>query len=85
MMDIKDRLDLAIGIADRLKASSTLSATTIYDLCLHISKAHELVEKSNVIHDVSNMLQWCYNYVNKQKDSDEKKRLIEELKKMGCL
>ena len=34
---------------------------------------------------VSDMLQWCYNYVNKQKDSDEKQRLIEELKKMGCL
>lgn len=35
--------------------------------------------------DVSNMLQWCYNYVNKQDDSDEKQRLIEELKKLGCL
>ena len=41
--------------------------------------------KELAIHDVRNMLQWCYNYVNKQEYSDEKKGLIEELKKLGCL
>lgn len=49
-----------------------------------IDKAFER-GKELAIHDVSNMLQWCYNYVNKQDDSDEKQRLIEELKKLGCL
>ncbi len=31
--------------------------------------------------EVSGLLQWCRIYINKQPDSDEKQRLIEELKK----
>jgi len=45
-----------------------------------IEKAFSLKES-----DFNNILQWCFNYINKQKDSDEKKRLIEELTKLGCL
>ena len=48
MIDLKDRLDLAMGIADSLKASDSLSVNTIYDLCLHISKAQELVENLTI-------------------------------------
>lgn len=33
----------------------------------------------------NDMLQWCYNYIMKDKDSDEKKRIIVELKNRGCL
>ena len=54
MIDLKDRLDLAMDIADSLKASNTLSGNTIYDLCLHISKAQELV-KNLTIPDVVGM------------------------------
>ena len=43
------------------------------------------IDKSEKSDDVSGLLQWCYNYVNKQKDSDEKEKIIEELKKMGCV
>ena len=31
------------------------------------------------IEELKDMLTWCYNYVNKQEDSDEKKRIIEEI------
>lgn len=51
----------------------------------HLTAIEKLKHVELTIHDVSNMLQCCYNYVNKQKNSDEKKLLIEELKKMGCL
>lgn len=45
-----------------------------------------LESKSNigVLNDVSNMLQWCYNYIQKDEDSDEKKAIIKELKKLCC-
>jgi len=33
----------------------------------------------------SDMLQCCYNYVIKQKDSDQKLSIIRELKNRGCL
>ena len=52
-MNITDRLDMAMDIAEGLKASSTLSGNTIYDLCLHISKAQEQLKDHGVIGDVS--------------------------------
>lgn len=33
--------------------------------------------------DVSSTLQWCYNYVKKQKESDEKTALIKHLIECG--
>jgi len=33
----------------------------------------------------NDMFQWCYNYIQKQKDSDEKTAIISELKNRGCL
>ena len=35
--------------------------------------------------DVSNILQWCYNYIKKYKDSDERTAILQELKNKGCL
>lgn len=33
---------------------------------------------------VSGMLQWCYNYIRKQKESDEKKCIMAELERLCC-
>ena len=41
--------------------------------------------KELAIHDFSSTLQWCYNYVNKNEDSDEKTALIKHLKDLGAL
>ena len=41
--------------------------------------------KELAIHDDSSTLQWCYNYVNKNEDSDEKTALIKHLKELGAL
>ena len=35
--------------------------------------------------EVRSMFQWCYNYIDKQKNSDEKTALIIELKNKGVL
>ncbi len=40
---------------------------------------------AEVTNNISPILQLCYNYINKQKDSDEKQRLIEELGKTGLV
>jgi predicted ATP-grasp superfamily ATP-dependent carboligase len=41
-----------------------------------------------ILSGVSNqreLLQWCYNYINKQKNSDERTAIIKELKNNGAL
>ena len=70
MIDLKDRLDLAMGIADSLKASDSLSGNTIYDLCLHISKAQELVENLTipVVSIAQRKVCRCYEVPPKQYD-----------------
>ena len=48
MITIDERLEMAMNIADNLKANDTLSGNTIYDLCLHISKAQEQVKNLTI-------------------------------------
>ena len=46
-------------------------------------KSVKIVEQMDV--DVRVTFQWCYNYIDKQKNSDEKTELIIELKNNGVL
>lgn len=51
------------------------------DIKIYLSDCEVFYSKN----ESNDMLQWCYNYIQKQKDSDEKKAIISELKNRGCL
>jgi len=51
------------------------------DIKTHLSDCEIFYSKN----DDKELLQWLYNYTNKQKDSDEKQKIISELKNRGCL
>ena len=50
-----------------------------------VDEMAEEIVKLFSLHTVSSTLQWCYNYVNKNKDSDEKTSLLKHLKELGAL
>ena len=75
--------------ADIVKAYIRIRETdsVIPDEVLELMK-DSAIEKLNSKGNLSNSsstIQWCYNYINKQKDSDEKIALIKHLKDLGAV
>jgi len=56
----------------------------VFNYYCHRSK-YAIVELKSTIHTTSDMLQLCYNYIQKNQGSDERTSLLNELEKMGCI
>lgn len=82
---LNDKYQESGKFSDRIKLAEFCAKNGIY-LKEPILEEQILVEVESLeakVEEQRSMLQWCYNFVNKMLQSEERDRIIEELEKLG--